>query len=147
VPVTGLLLDALARLERGDLTVDLVLDGTPERAQRVHVLDLDLGAELVGADAAHRHVGVDAHRALFHLHVGDADGAQHAAQLRDVRARLLRRPDLGSAHDLHERHASAVVVDERVRGFVDATAATDVHGLAGVLFEVRALDPDRYAVD
>ena len=72
---------------------------------------------------------------------------QHRAKLVDVRARLLGRRDLGSAHDLHERDAGAVVVDQRVIGLVDAAATAHVHGLAGVLLEVRALDPDRRATD
>ena len=46
-----------------------------------------------------------------------------------------------------QRHAGAVVVDERVVGVVDATAAADVQRLAGVLLEVRALDADARAVD
>ena len=65
----------------------------------------------------------------------------------DVRARLLGAADVGPAHDLHQRDAGAVVVDERVVGLVDATAAADVQRLAGVLLEVRALDADARAVD
>ena len=46
-----------------------------------------------------------------------------------------------------QRHAGAVVVDERVVGVVDPAAATDVLRLAGVLLEVRARDADARAVD
>ena len=49
-----------------------------------------------------------------------------ARSSRHVRARLLGAADVGPAHDLHQRHAGAVVVDERVVGLVDATAAADV---------------------
>ena len=69
------------------------------------------------------------------------------AQLGDVALRLLGAADVGPAHDLHERDAGAVVVDERVVGVVDATATADVRGLAGVLLHVRALDADARAVD
>jgi hypothetical protein len=52
----------------------------------------------------------------------------------------------GSRDDLDERDAGAVVVDERVVGIVDPPAAADVGGLAGVLFDVGALDADARAV-
>ena len=46
--------------------------------------------------------------------------------------------------DLDERHAGAVVVDERVLGALDAAGrAADVGELAGVLLHVRALDRHR----
>ncbi len=101
----------------------------------------------VAAGRTQRHVGVDAERALLHLHVGDADRLQDAAQLVHVCTRLLRAAEVGPAHDLHERDAGAVVVDQRVIGFVDAPAASDVDGLAGVLLHVRALDADTESVD
>ena len=69
-----------------------------------------------------------------------------AAQLFDIPLRLLGRTDVGLGHDLEQRHAGAVVVDERVLGVVDAAAATDVQRLAGVLFEVRTRDADALSV-
>ena len=147
VPVARLLHDALAGIQQRALPLDLVFECPADRTDRVHVLDLDLGAERLGALRAQRHVGVDAERALFHLHVGDADRLQDAAQLVHVGARLLRAAKVGPAHDLHEGDARPVVVDERVVGFVDAAAAADMDGLAGVLFHVRALDADAEAVD
>ena len=64
----------------------------------------------------------------------------------DVRPRVLGGADVGTAHDLDERHAGPVVVDERVLGAVDAPAAAEVRRLAGVLFHVGALDADARAV-
>ena len=58
----------------------------------------------------------------------------------DVGAGLGGAADVGPRDDLDERHARAVVVDERPLGAVDASAAAEVGRLAGVLFEVRALD-------
>ncbi len=63
-----------------------------------------------------------------------------AAQLRRVEARLRRGADVGGGHDLDERHAGPVVVDEGVVGVVDATAAADVRRLAGVFFHMGTLD-------
>ena len=48
VPVPGLLHDPPAGLEQLDLAFDLVVDRAAERAQRVHVLDLDAGPERLG---------------------------------------------------------------------------------------------------
>src|SRR5207342_523622 len=124
---------AATRLHQLDLARDLVLHRATERPDGVHVLDLGARPERVRADRTHGHVRVDAHRALFHLHVGDADGLEHGPQLGDVALRLLRAADVGTTHDLHERHAGAVVVDERVIGVVDPASPTDVGGLAGVL--------------
>ena len=60
----------------------------------------------------------------------------------DVGPGLLGGADVGAADDLDQRHAGAVVVDERVVGAVDAAAAADVGGLAGVLLDVGPLDAD-----
>ena len=111
--------------------------------KRVHVLDLGLGAKLGLAALAHGHVGVHAHRALLHVAVGDAEGEPDSAQLLREAARLLGRADVGLAHELHERRAGAVEVDERVGGAGEAAlGAADVDHLAGVLFEVDARDAD-----
>ena len=128
------------------MAAGLVLDRSTERPHGVDVLEFAAGAQLVGADRPHRHVGVDPHRALFHLGVADIDGEEDVSQLRDVRLGVLDRADVGAAHDLDERHAGAVVVDQRVRGVVDAATATDVGGLPGVLFDVSSLDADHGAI-
>ena len=146
VPVARLLRDALAGIQQRALPLDLVLERPAERPDRVHVLHLDLGAERFGVFRAQRHVGVDSERALFHLHVRDANRLQDVAQLVHVGARLLRATEVGPAHDLHQGDAGPVVVYERVVGLVNAPAAAHVDGLAGVLFHVRALDADAEAV-
>ena len=69
------------------------------------------------------------------------------SQLAHVRPGLLRAANVRVAHDLHQRDAGAVVVDERVRRVVDPATSADVLGLAGVLFHVGALDADPGAVD
>ncbi len=147
VPVPRLLHDALAALEDRDLPAGLVVDRPPQGTDRVEVLDLGPRSELLDARPAHRHVRVDTQRALLHLHVGDPDRQQRRAQLVHVLAGLVGAAQVGLGDDLEEGHAGAVVVDERVRGVVDASAPAHVHGLAGVLFEVRAHDPHTLAVD
>ena len=117
-----------------------------ERAQRVEVLHLTARPELGCAASAHRDVGVDAQRALLHPAVRRAGGDEDRPQLVDVAAGLLGAADVGLRDDLDERHAGAVVVDERVVGAVDPAAPADVGRLAGVLFDVGADDSDDRAV-
>ena len=132
--------------EDGRLALDLVAHGALDRAQRVDVLRLGAGAELRLAARAQRDVRVAAQVAALHAGVGDAE--RHAR----CRGWSPRRPcaELGRVglgavdqlgDDLDERHAGAVVVDERVLGALDATGrAADVRELAGVLLHVGALD-------
>ena len=129
----------------GGLAAHLEAHRPLHRAQRVHVLGLGPGAPLEAADRRQRGVHVAAQVALLHAHLGDAEREQDLAQLGDVglghlgrlRARARDRP----GDDLDQRDAGAVVVDQRVRGPVDATGgATDVQVLAGVLLQVHPLD-------
>ena len=92
---------------------------------------------------AHGHVGVDTQRPLLHLRVGDAKLDDGLAQELEEPLRLLRRADVRRGHDLDERRAAAVVVDERRVGAADPARATaDMNRLRGVLLEVSSNDPD-----
>ena len=85
----------------------------------------------------------NAQRALLHLRVGDAELDHRLPQQLQEPLRLLGRADVGLGHDLDERRAAAVEVDERaVRAVDPALGAADVDRLRRVLLEVRALDPD-----
>ena len=132
----GLLLDGAARLEQLDLAARLVLDRAADEAHRVQVLDLAARAERV-ARAAHRDVGVAAQVALLHVAIARAEVAQDRAQLAHDGDRLLGRADVRLGHDLHQRHARAVEVDQRRVG------ALIVQALAGVHLDVQAGDADR----
>ena len=95
------------------------------------------------AGLAHRDVGVAAQRALLHLGVGDAELDDRLAQELEEAPRLLAGADVRLGHDLDERRAAAVEVDERRLGAADpAGRAADVDRLRRVLLEVRADDPD-----
>ena len=146
VPVAGLLSGCLPVGVEIDMAASLVLDRPAQRAHRVDVLQLAASAQLIGTRRTHRDVGVDSHRTLLHLGVADLDGEEDVAQLRDIGLRVLDGADIRPAHDLDERHTGAVVVDQGVGGVVDSTTATDVGGLAGVLFDVGSLDTDDRAV-
>ncbi len=136
-----MLLHLAARLPDRDLPRDLRLDPPGDVGERVHVLDLAAGAELVRPCRAHGDVGVHAERPLLHLRVRDAELDDRLPQELQEALRLLRGVDVRRRDDLDERRPAAVVVDERVVGPADAPgAAADVDVLGRVLLEVRAHD-------
>ena len=147
VEVPGLLDDPAAGVEHGGLPLDLEPDRALHRTQRVDVLGLRARPPAAGPARRQRGVHVAAQRALFHPHVGDAQGPEQIPQLGDVGAGGDGRVRAGSldrlGHDLHQRDAGPVVVDERVLGAVDpAGGPAHVQRLAGVLLQVHPLDPD-----
>ena len=138
--MTGLLPHPLPCFEQIDLAPRFVLDGASEGPQRVEVLDLAPRPERRDVVVSHGNVGVDTHRTFLHARVGHLGGQQDVAQLAHILTLLLGPTKVWPAHDLDERHAGAVVVDQRIVGAVDAAVATDVRALAGVLLDVRPLD-------
>ena len=134
VPAAGLLDDGAAGLQQGGLARDLELERGVDALEGVHVLDLDLRAERVGALGAERDVHVRAHVAVLEVAVGDAGVDEDLAEALEVFHRLVGGGEVGHADDLHERRAAAVVVDAGVpRVVVD---------LRGVLLEVDVVEAD-----
>ncbi len=78
--------------------------------------------------------------ATLHVGVGGADGPQEQLELLGVAAGLLGGAEVRLGHDLHERHARAIEVDQ-----ADPLAHRPlaVDQLRGVLLEVGPGDPDR----
>jgi hypothetical protein len=143
VEVERLLPQLLPALPDRDLPLDLGLDAPGDVVEGVHVLELAARAQLARAGRADRDVGVDAQRALLHLGVRDAELDDRLPQELEHALRLLGGVDVRRGHDLDERRAAAVEVDERVRRPADApAAAADVERLGRVLLEVRTHDPD-----
>ena len=143
VEVVRLLQHPVARLPHADLTLDLGLDPARDEVEGVHVLDLRPRAQLVRPGRPHRDVGVDAKRALLHLRIGDPELDDRLAEELEEALRLVGGADVGRRHDLDERRAAAVVVDERGVGAADAPGTpADVDRLRRVLLEVGAYDAD-----
>ncbi len=143
VEVVGLLLHLVAGLPDPDLPLDLGLDPARDEVEGVHVLDLRPRAQLVRPRRPHRDVGVDAQRPLLHLRVGDPELDDRLAQELEEALRLVGGADVRRGHDLDERRAAAVVVDERGVGAADAPGTTaDVDRLRRILLEMRAHDAD-----
>jgi hypothetical protein len=95
------------------LAVDLRADASFDEAEGVHVLQLGLHAEIARAGSTQGDVGVAAQRALLHVHVADTKPAQRRAEQLQPIARLLGGAQIRLAHDLSERRAGPVEVDER----------------------------------
>ncbi len=128
---------------QGALALDLELEGPFHRAERVHVLDLDLRVEFglermpFVVDGEEGDVGIAAHVALFHVRVGGLDGTEEGLQLLEEGLCLLRRAEVWIGDDLQKGRAGAVQVDEGGAGL----RVMDVFG--GVFLKVRARDADR----
>ncbi len=119
------------------LAGDLVLDGALDRAERVHVLDLDPRPEGLAAGRSQRYVGLYPHLAALHGGVRGTDGQQQQAQLLGIASCGLGIVDDRVGDDLHERGAGAVVVEE-----ADATTIDPgVLQARGVLLEMGTRDP------
>ena len=103
-------------------------------AEGVHVLYLDLRAELLLADGPDRDVDVGAHVALFEVAVADARVDEHLLKRGQIGDRVVGRLHVGLGDDLHQGRSAAVEVDARGRGVVV--------DLRRVLLEVDVVDPD-----
>ncbi len=134
VPAAGLLLEHLAALEGLDLARDFKEEGAADAGDGVEILQLDLGAPLVGGRRAHGDVDVATELALFHVGVGDAAIDHDLLEDGEVGKGLLGAGDVGLADDLDERGAGAVVVD--------AGGAFHVEALGDILLEVDAGEAD-----
>src|SRR5471032_371752 len=141
--VERLLLHLTAGLVDLDLPRDLALDSLRREVERVHVLQLGAGTQLVAALRAHRHVYVEAHRALLELGIREAELDDGLPQQVQEALRSIGVVDVGRRDDLDERRAATVEVHECRRRTVDAARGRDMHVLRSVLLEVRADDPDR----
>ena len=93
-----------------------------------------LTPELGRAALFHRHVDVASEAPFLHPAVGRVDVAQDRAQLAQIAARFFRPAEIGLAHDLDQRHAGAVEVDQAVIRLVDI--------LAGVFLQMNPHQPD-----
>ena len=147
VPVARLLDDPLAGLDQVDLARGLVLDGPPERAQRVQVLDLAAGAEL--GVAGERRTDTLASTRIEPSSILPSDAPVATRMARSSLTYALAwsaDAQVGPRHDLDAAARRRGCSRRASVGAVDAAAAADVGGLAGVLLDVGPLDADPRAV-
>ena len=136
VPAARLLDDGNGMRHAFALADGFVAERGVNALEGVHVLDLDLGAELFRADRTDGDVDVRAHIPLFEIAVGDACVDEHFLERRQVRDRLVGAGHVRFGDDFHERSSAAVEIDAgRLRVVVD---------LRGVLFKVDVVDADEF---
>ncbi len=82
-------------------------------------------------------VRVAAQTSLFHVAIADAEVFENLFEGGEVGVGLGRAAQVGLAHDLHERRAAPVHVEQRVRILV-------VDQFTGILFEMNARDADSF---
>ena len=127
-----------------DLAANLVLNRLLEIAERVDVLHFRLRAQGGLALPAHRDIGVAAQAPLVHVAVIDAEPHQDLPQRLKEQRGFGRRPHVGLADDLHQRHAAAIEIEV---GLPVGVAKAFVQRLAGILFHVDAGQLDEAAAN
>ncbi len=133
--------DALAGVEDFGLAQNFVFESGANEAERVYVLDLSLGAELLLAARTQADVGIAAQAAFFHVAVGDRGVEKYFLEQGEVLVGLVRRAHVGFGDDFDERRATAIEVDAGPRGRVGEPV---VDALAGVFFHVQTGDTDAF---
>src|SRR6185369_861913 len=124
-----------------DLPLDLVLYSLFHETERVDVLGLGPGAELVRADRHDRNVRIAAEAPFLHVAVADAEIDDDLVQLLQVGDRFVGGPDVRFGDDLQKRSAGPVQVDA---GAAPQPRHIAVHQLAGILFHVDSGDTDTF---
>ena len=114
VPTHRHLADRAAGSQQRGLALDLVRQRQLDRAERVQVLDLDLGTGHFAAREPQRDVGFAAHGPLVHVAARHVQVAQEHLQFVQVSPRLLRRADVGLGDDLDQGQARAIEIQEAV---------------------------------
>ena len=129
-----------------DLAARLILDRLRNEAEAVDVLDLAARAQIaevarllelvIVSGPADRHVYVGPQIALLHVPVAGAQIDQDGPDLLHIGHRLVRRAQVGTRDDLHQRRAGPVQVD------VAFGRRQVVDQLARILLQVQPLDAD-----
>ena len=100
----------------------------------IHVLDLDLGAELGLADRTNRNIDVRAHIPFFKIAVGNPSVNKHFLKRVQIGDCLIGRGHIRLGNDFHKRSSAAIEVDSGgLRIVVD---------LRGILLEMDMVDAD-----
>ena len=136
-PAPRLLAQPSTLIQYLPLTRELVLQGPQDAPEGVHVLDLDLDSQGLGADRAQRDVGVAAEAALFHVPVVHPDVDEHLTERRQVGSGFRGTAQVRLPHDFHQRHPGPVQVDQGEGRVVDLTG---VMKSPGIFFQMYASD-------
>ena len=123
------------------LPVDLKGERPSDRPEGVEVLDLGLRAQRRRALRPDGDVGVEAQAPLVHLPRRDAQVDQDPPEFAQKRVGRINAPYIRTRHDLDQRHAAAVHVDQAAAGSV----VFKVDALACVLLYVDL--PNAHAPD
>ena len=112
-----------------------------QKPERIEVLHLGLGPELLGATQTHAHVRIAAQMAFFHIAGRNLDILEHLFQLGQVCVGLVRAAHIRLADDLDQRYPATIQVDI---GVPVGVFETFVNALAGVVFQVHARHPEAF---
>ena len=134
------LIGAAVGVPFGELALDFVGAGTFDAAEAVEIFDFGDGGfeSFAGVEDVEVDVGFEAHVALLHDALGDAQVAADAAEFFAKEAGFLGGVEVGLSDDFKQGGAGAVEVDLREAG------VAFVEEFAGVFLEVGAADADGF---
>ena len=92
------------------MALDFVFEGFGEVAKRVEILDLDLGAEILGPAQAHADVGVTAERTFFHVAITHTSIEKDLAKRGEVSIGLVGRAHVRLGNNFAKGRAAAIEV-------------------------------------
>ena len=136
IPAPRLLLQRATPAQDLALTIDLVGQGAAHPADRVQILQLDLGAPFLRAGGTHGHIDVTTHLAFFHVRIGNTGVFQMLFERGQISEGLFGIGDVRLGNNLHERCARAVEID--------AGRIFQVETFGHILLEVDAGQADNF---
>src|SRR5438270_3551804 len=108
---SSFLADPATRLKDADVTVYFVFQRLPNEPERIDILNLAFGAQLLLASRPHADVGVATQGTFLHVYVAHARIKDDLLQPRKIFVGLVRRGHLGLAYNFNQRHAGTVQID------------------------------------
>ena len=141
IPKPGFLIDAAPLGQNARLPLDLVIQRSLQKAERIEILDFHLRAEGVAPFGPHRDIRVAAQASFFHVAIANAQVQERLAQVGQIIVGFLAAAKIRFAHDLGEGHAAAIEVHV---GLPVGIGQAFVEGLPGVFFHMQPGDPENF---
>ena len=136
IKTTGFLHNFFAGIQQSGLPLDLIIDGTGNRFQRVHVFDLCTSTQFPILRTHNRNIDIAAERTFFHFTVTDTSVLQQEHNLFNESLRFFCGRNIRLCNDFYQRDTTTVVVCQR------NGVEVIVHQFSGIFFQVDMVDSD-----
>src|SRR6185369_2761209 len=98
-------------LNHANLPLNLVFQGSANKAERVDVLHFRFGAKLFLPTRPHADVAIAAQGAFLHVAVADSGIEDDLFQTGEIFVSFVRRSDVGLTDNFDQRYAAAIQID------------------------------------